>query len=172
MPSKRRRAVLRGRTQQGSSHMGGFVVCATLLPMQTLTIFTDGGARGNPGPAAIGAVLYDADEQELGTVSEYLGEATNNVAEYTAIVRALEHAATVVDDTKAYQVTLKLDSQLAQRQLIGEYKVKDQTLKGYYDQVKALEPEFASIDYVHVPRAENKVADKLVNDALDRTPIT
>ena len=135
--------------------------------MQTLTIFTDGGARGNPGPAAIGAVIYDAKGDELGNLSEYLGEATNNVAEYKAIVRALEHAASILDDSKAYQVTLKLDSQLAQRQLIGEYKVKDATLREYYDQVKTLENEFANIDFIHIPREENKVADKLVNIALD-----
>ena len=135
--------------------------------MQTLTIFTDGGARGNPGPAAIGAVIYDAKGDELGNLSEYLGEATNNVAEYKAIVCALEHAASILDDSKAYQVTLKLDSQLAQRQLIGEYKVKDATLREYYDQVKILENEFASIDFIHIPREENKVADKLVNKALD-----
>jgi ribonuclease HI len=135
--------------------------------MQTLTIFTDGGARGNPGPAGIGAVIYDAEQNELGSLSEYLGKATNNVAEYTAIVRALSHVATLVDDTKAYHVTLKLDSQLAQRQLIGEYKVKDATLREYYDQVKELEAEFASVEYIHVRREENKVADKLVNEALD-----
>lgn len=135
--------------------------------MQTLTIFTDGGARGNPGPAAIGAVIYDAEQNELGSLSEYLGEATNNVAEYTAIVRALTHVATLVDDTKAYRVTLKLDSQLAQRQLIGEYKVKDANLREYYDQVKTLESEFASVEHIHVRREENKVADGLVNKALD-----
>ena len=135
--------------------------------MEKMTIFTDGGARGNPGPAAVGAVMYDAENNELGSLSEYIGEATNNVAEYKAIVRALEHVATIVYDTKAYQVTLKLDSQLCERQLNGAYKVKDQTLKAYYEQVKMLEPEFASIEYVHVKRELNKVADKLVNEALD-----
>lgn len=135
--------------------------------MQTLTIFTDGGARGNPGPAAIGAVLYDAENNELSTLSEYIGEDTNNVAEYTAIVRALTHAASILDDSKAYQVTLKLDSQLAERQLNGVYKVKDQNLKNYYDQAKQLEQEFAGVTYIHVRREENKVADKLVNEALD-----
>jgi len=135
--------------------------------MEKMTIFTDGGARGNPGPAAIGAVAYDAADNEMTTLSEYIGEATNNVAEYAAIVRILEHVATVVPDSKAYQVTLKLDSQLCERQLKGDYKVKDQTLKGYYDQVKVLENEYASVEYVHVKREMNKVADKLVNEALD-----
>lgn len=135
--------------------------------MQTLTVFTDGGARGNPGPAAIGAVAYDAEGNELTNLSEYLGEATNNVAEYTAIVRILEHLGTVLDDTKAYQITLKLDSQLAERQLNGAYKVKDQTLRGYYEQVKELVTQYANVEFVHVRREENKVADKLVNEALD-----
>jgi len=135
--------------------------------MQKLTIFTDGGARGNPGPAAIGVVIYDEQDNEMSTLSESIGIATNNIAEYKAIVRALEHTATIVDDTKAVKITLKLDSQLCQRQLNGEYKVKDATLKIHYGEVKALEQEYASIEYVHVKRELNKVADALVNKALD-----
>lgn len=167
MPPKRQTSSYPRQGTTGRLSAGGFVVCATLSPMQTLTVFTDGGARGNPGPAAIGAVVYDAQGNELTSLSEYLGEATNNVAEYTAIVRILEHLTTVLDDTKAYQVTLKLDSQLAERQLNGAYKVKDQTLKGFYDQAKTLVDQYASVEFIHVRREENKVADKLVNDALD-----
>ena len=135
--------------------------------MQKLTIFTDGGARGNPGPAAIGAVIYDEKDNEMSTVSESIGIATNNIAEYKAIVRALQHTATIVDDTKAVKITLNLDSQLCQRQLNGEYKVKDATLKVHHAEVKVLEQEYASIEYVHVKRELNKVADALVNKALD-----
>ena len=135
--------------------------------MQKLTIFTDGGARGNPGPAGIGAVIYDAEDNEMGSLSEYIGEATNNVAEYKAIVRALEHTATLVDDTKAVKITLKLDSQLCQRQLIGEYKVKDAGLKELFNQAKEQVEHYASVEFVHVKRELNKVADKLVNKALD-----
>ena len=135
--------------------------------MKTLSIFTDGGARGNPGPAAIGAVVYDEAGDELTSISEYIGEATNNAAEYRAIVEILTHVGTVVDDTKAYQVTLCLDSQLAERQLNGAYKVKDATLRQYYDQVKTLVEQYASVEFIHVRREENKVADKLVNKALD-----
>lgn len=135
--------------------------------MQKLTIFTDGGARGNPGPAAIGAVVYDAAGQELATLSACIGETTNNVAEYTAIVQALTKTATLVADPQTYAITLKLDSQLAERQLNGAYKVKDAGLKALYNVVKTLEPTFASVQYLHVPREENKVADKLVNQALD-----
>jgi ribonuclease HI len=135
--------------------------------MQKLTIFTDGGARGNPGPSAIGVVIYDEQDNEMSTVSEAIGIATNNIAEYKAIVRALEHTATIVDDTKAVKITLNLDSQLCQRQLNGEYKVKDATLKIHHAEVKALEQEYASVEYIHVKRELNKVADALVNQALD-----
>lgn len=135
--------------------------------MQHLTIHTDGGARGNPGPAGIGVVVYDEQGKKLTTVSEFLGAATNNVAEYTAIVRALEHVASVVPDTKAVKVTLKLDSQLAERQLNGAYKVKDATLKTYFDKVKTLVDDYAHVDFVHVRRAENKRADELANEAMD-----
>jgi len=135
--------------------------------MQTLLIYTDGGARGNPGPAAIGAVIYDAGGIELATVSETIGDTTNNVAEYTAIVRALEQAAELVPDGKVCAVTLRLDSQLAERQLAGAYRVKDINLRTYYEQVKALEQQFASVTYEHIRRELNKVADGLVNQALD-----
>ncbi len=137
--------------------------------MKEVTIFTDGGARGNPGPAGIGAVIYDAEQNEMGQVSEYIGEETNNVAEYTAIIRALQHLATIVEDTKAIKITLKLDSQLAERQLNGAYKVKDQNLKGLFDQVKELIEQYASVEFIHVKRELNKEADKLVNQALDCT---
>ena len=135
--------------------------------MKEVTIFTDGGARGNPGPAAVGVVVYDEQDNEMTTLSEAIGEATNNIAEYKAIVRALEHVATVVDDSKAVKITLNLDSQLCQRQLNGEYKVKDATLKTLHGEVKLREEQFAAVEYVHVKREFNKVADRLVNQALD-----
>ncbi len=135
--------------------------------MQQITVHTDGGARGNPGPAGIGVAIYDADEKLMGELAEYLGEATNNVAEYAAIVRALQQVATMVNDTKAVQLTIKLDSQLVERQMNGVYKVKDATLKTYFDKAKALLPDFASVTFVHIPRSENKAADKLANQAMD-----
>jgi ribonuclease HI len=135
--------------------------------MQHITVFTDGGARGNPGPAAIGAVFYDAQDNIMSELSECIGDATNNVAEYTAIVRALETLGKLVLDTKALQVTFKLDSQLVQRQMTGEYKVKDETLKEYHEQAKKLIFDFDKVIFIHVPRSENKEADRLVNEALD-----
>lgn len=135
--------------------------------MQKLTIFTDGGARGNPGPAGIGVVIYDEKDNEMSSVSESIGTATNNVAEYKAVVRALEHVATIVDDTKAIKITLKLDSQLVERQLNGAYKVKDAGMKELHAQSKELIEQYSSVEFIHVKRELNKVADKLVNQALD-----
>lgn len=135
--------------------------------MQKLTIFTDGGARGNPGPAGIGVVIYDDKDNEMSSVSESIGTATNNVAEYKAVVRALEHVATIVDDTKAIKITLKLDSQLVERQLNGAYKVKDAGMKELHAEAKELIEQYSSVEFIHVKRELNKVADKLVNQALD-----
>lgn len=135
--------------------------------MQTITIHTDGGARGNPGPAGIGVVFYGEANEELHTISEYIGEATNNVAEYTALVRALEDLPKVVADIAQTDVTVKLDSQLAERQLNGAYKVKDATLKTYFEKVKALAEAVGKVSYVHVRREDNKRADELANEAMD-----
>jgi len=140
---------------------------ATLPTMQKLTIFTDGGARGNPGPAGVGVVIYDESDVEMSSFGEAIGVATNNVAEYKAVVRALEHVASIVDDTKAVKITLKLDSQLVERQLSGAYKVKDAGLKELHGQAKQLIEQYSSVEFIHVKRELNQVADKLVNQALD-----
>ena len=135
--------------------------------MEKVTVFTDGGARGNPGPAAIGVYILDAKGGVVREHGECIGDATNNIAEYQAIVRALEILRTIVSDTKGVDVTLKLDSQLVQRQMLGEYKVKDATLKTYFDTAKTLVTEYNRVDFIHVTRNENKEADRLVNEALD-----
>lgn len=136
--------------------------------MQTIIIHTDGGARGNPGPAGIGVVVTaGTDGSELGTLSEYIGDATNNVAEYTAIVRALEYSKTLVADSKGVQVTLKLDSQLVERQMNGVYKVKDAGLRPLYEAAQQLVRDYASVTFIHIPRTENKAADALANQAMD-----
>lgn len=135
--------------------------------MKKLTIFTDGGARGNPGPAAIGVHILDEQSEVVGEVSETIGETTNNVAEYTAVQRAFEYLKETSEDTKALLLHVKLDSQLVERQLTGAYKIKDTNLKTYADAIKVLETEFSSVTYEHVPRSENKEADRLVNEALD-----
>jgi len=112
-------------------------------------------------------VIYDEQHNEMSALSETIGIATNNVAEYKAVARALEHVASLVDDTKAVKITLNLDSQLVERQLIGAYKVKDATLKLHCAEVQALMEQYSSVEFVHVKRELNQVADKLVNQALD-----
>ncbi len=139
-----------------------------MSPMQNITVHTDGGARGNPGLSGIGVAVFDEKGERMTELAEFIGTATNNVAEYTAIVRALEHIATVVPDTKAVHLTVKLDSELVQRQMNGVYKVKDATLKTYFDKAKTLTNDYASVTFVHMPRSENKSADQLANQAMDK----
>ncbi|MFT5849458.1 MAG: ribonuclease HI [Patiriisocius sp.] len=135
--------------------------------MKKVTVFTDGGARGNPGPSGIGVQILDDQNEVMSELSEFIGEATNNVAEYTAVKRALEHMLTLFEDSKAMQVDFMLDSQLVERQLNGAYKVKDATLKTFVDAIKKLNDEFAAVTFTHVRREENKEADRLANEAMD-----
>lgn len=130
-------------------------------------IYTDGGARGNPGPAGIGVVVYDEHQETIGEVSEYIGEATNNIAEYKALVRALEYVTTLVNDAHACALHIKLDSQLVEKQMTGQYKVKDATLQLLYKRAKALIDEYGQVTFEHIPRSKNAVADALANRAMD-----
>ncbi len=130
-------------------------------------IYTDGGSRGNPGPAAAGAVIYALEDEVegkvLAEVMKFLGEDTNNQAEYTAIVIALEKAA----ELGVKRVELRLDSELATKQLNGEYKVKDHEIAKRFLEVKNLMHQFERVTFTHVRREQNKEADALVNKCLD-----
>ncbi len=132
--------------------------------MTKLIIFSDGGARGNPGPAGIGAVLYDENKKIIAEISEYLGETTNNQAEYRALLAALKKAASL----KAEEVTCYLDSELVVRQLNREYKVKNKDLAPLFLEVYNLSLSFQKITFKHIPREQNSVADSLANEAMDR----
>lgn len=125
-------------------------------------LFSDGGARGNPGPAAIGAVLYQ-DDEELATVSEYIGETTNNQAEYRAILAGVELAI----EKGVKELECFLDSELIVEQLNQRYKVKDKELAKLFVKVWNLTMKFDKISFTHVRRENNKRADQLVNQALD-----
>jgi ribonuclease HI len=127
-----------------------------------VTVNVDGGARGNPGPAAIGVVLR-ADGEVLEEVGETIGEATNNVAEYRALLRGIELAAA----RGASELELIGDSELVVRQVEGRYKVKNAGMKELHEEVKRALREFDSWSIRHVRRAENADADRLVNQALD-----
>ena len=134
--------------------------------VRTIRIFCDGGSRGNPGPAAIGAVVLDASREPprlLTTVSETIGVATNNVAEYTALIRGLEVAA----EHAALRVEVRADSQLLVRQLEGRYRVKNAGLAPLHRRATELLGAYAEVDLQHVRREDNTDADALVNAALD-----
>jgi ribonuclease HI len=131
--------------------------------MSGLIVNVDGGARGNPGPAAIGVVVRDADGAVLEEVGERIGEATNNVAEYRALLRGIELAAT----HGATELELIGDSELIVRQVEGRYKVKNPGMKELHAEVKRALRDFDSWSICHVRRADNADADRLVNQALD-----
>lgn len=128
-----------------------------------VTIYTDGGARGNPGSAGIGVVIKKGTEtvEEFGA---FIGHATNNQAEYSALLAGLERARKHTD-TELHCV---LDSELVVKQLKGEYKVKSDQLKKLVHQVRAQEKHYRKVTYEHTLRAGNKRADELVNEALDQ----
>ena len=129
-------------------------------------IFSDGASRGNPGPAAIGAVIYDETGRELHTVSRRIGRATNNEAEYQAAIAGLEAALAL----GAREVELRVDSELVVRQLDSRYKVRNPRLKRLFGRVKDLQWRFAAFQAHAVPREQNRRADQLANQALDRGP--
>ena len=131
--------------------------------MSKLTVNVDGGARGNPGPAAIGAVVRGPDGEVLEQRGERIGRATNNVAEYRALLLGIELAAA----HGATELELVGDSELIVRQVEGRYKVKDATMKELHGQVKAALDEFDNWSIRHVRREGNADADRLVNQALD-----
>jgi ribonuclease HI len=128
-----------------------------------VTVHVDGGARGNPGPAAIGIVVSGPDGAVLDEVAERIGVATNNVAEYQALLKGIERAAAL----GASRVELINDSELVARQLQGAYKVKHPAMKPLYEQAVAALQGFAGWTIRNVPRAQNARADALVNAALD-----
>jgi ribonuclease HI len=133
--------------------------------MQTLNIFSDGGSRGNPGPAAIGAVIIN-ETQTLKEISECIGVATNNQAEYSAIVAALTWVKENIKDVVGIQCFL--DSQLVVEQLKGNYKMKNEGLKPLFWSVRGLIMDLGGkVSFTHVLREKNKEADRLVNLALD-----
>jgi ribonuclease HI len=132
-------------------------------PTQVIA-YADGASRGNPGPAAIGAVLLDEEGRELHRSARRLGRATNNQAEYRAAIAALEAALGL----GASGVELRVDSELLVRQLSGRYKVRNPRLIPLYKRVLGLRSRFVSFTVRHVSRAENRVADALANQALDQ----
>ena len=128
-----------------------------------LIIYADGGARGNPGPAGIGVVVYDANKKVIKKYKGYIGEKTNNEAEYAAVVEALKKAKVL----GAEELEVFMDSELVARQLNSVYRVKQAHLQALLIEVRNLESNFKKISYKSIPREKNKLADQLVNEAMD-----
>ena len=143
------------------------------MPSDILGIYTDGGARGNPGPAACAFVVYDSDQKIIYSGSSYIGLATNNVAEYHGVLLALEW---IISNTGSFRhitsANFYLDSLLVVNQLKGNYKVKNIELKKLYESFvrksEAISP--ITLKFTHVPRSANSVADELLNQTLDMHP--
>ncbi|MBC8465126.1 MAG: ribonuclease HI family protein [Parcubacteria group bacterium] len=134
-----------------------------------IVMSTDGGARGNPGHAGAGVYITDGAGKKIATVSTYLGEQTNNWAEYQATILGLEKLHALYGDALTdMKVVVRMDSELIVRQLNGIYKVKNANLKEQYAKVQELLGGLKHIDIVHVRREYNKEADALANEAMDR----
>lgn len=131
---------------------------------QTWVTYSDGASRGNPGPASYGALVIDPSGVVLREISEPLGIATNNIAEYRGLIAALEAAL----ELGAKRVEARMDSELLVRQAIGRYRVKNPGLLPLFQQVMSLRNRFEHVVFAHVPRDLNKQADALANQALDR----
>ena len=132
------------------------------IPPQA-TLFADGGSRGNPGPAASGAVLVGPDGEVIDEVGEFLGIATNNVAEWTALCIGLERAI----ERGIGRLAVRMDSELVVKQMRGEYRVKHAALQPLHRRAQSLLRRFEHVDIKHVPRKQNALADSVVNQVLD-----
>ena len=132
----------------------------------TWTIYTDGGSRGNPGPAAYAYVIKRPGQPDIQEMA-YLGQSTNNIAEYTGLVKALEHAQELGGKT----LIVNSDSELMVKQMNGQYKVKNEGLRPLYEQASRLRKRFESVTIKHIYRGQNSQADALCNEAMDnRSP--
>ena len=133
------------------------------MSSEKLQVYTDGGARGNPGPAGIGVVIKDNDKI-VKECSEYIGETTNNQAEYQAIVKGLQEAKKL----GVKELDCFLDSELVVNQLNRKFKIKDQKIGKWFIKIHNLLLGFKKVNFHHIYREENKAADRLVNEAIDR----
>ena len=139
---------------------------------QKIITYTDGGSRGNPGEAALGVVICDENGNIIKSYGERLGIKTNNEAEYAAIVSALKKIKALFgkEKTKKMKVEMRMDSELAMKQLTGQYKIENERIIPLFVAVWNLKIDFANVTFSHVPREKNKEADKMVNEALDNEP--
>ncbi len=138
--------------------------------MKKITIYTDGGSRGNPGRAAIGVVFCNEKGQIIKKYGEYLGDnLTNNEAEYSAVIFALKKFKALFGKAIAEtsDVEIRADSELVVKQLNGEYKLENEKIQKFFIEIWNLKIDFKSVKFRHIPREKNREADRLVNEALD-----
>lgn len=137
--------------------------------MEKIICYTDGGARGNPGPAGVGVYITDEAGKVIAQVKQAIGNSTNNFAEYNAVMLGLQTLkAKYGSKAKKMQFELRLDSELVKKQLNGEYQIKEPGLVPMFIEIHNLRvSSFPNLTLTHVPRAQNKEADRLVNEALD-----
>jgi ribonuclease HI len=134
-------------------------------------IYTDGGSRGNPGIAGAGAYITSKDGTHIKSVSKSLGETTNNEAEYRAVILGLASIKNKLgkDSVKELPIEVRMDSELVCKQLNGQYQVKEERLYQYFIQIHNMRvSEMKNVSFTHIPREQNKEADKLANDAMDK----
>ena len=131
--------------------------------LKSIEIFVDGASRGNPGPSGIGIVFFDDKKNIVKKLFKFIGNTTNNIAEYTALIYGLQEA--LID--RYENITVRSDSELMTKQLRGEYRVKNENLRPYYEQFLHLSRGFNKIEVVTIDRKDNDVADKLANKAVD-----
>jgi ribonuclease HI len=136
--------------------------------MKTI-IYTDGGSRGNPGPAAIGVIFTDEKGKVIKEYGQKIGRATNNEAEYEAVIFALQKAKLLFGGkrVKAMEVEVRMDSEFVVKQLNGQYKILDRNIEQLFLKTWNLKIDFGKVVFKYIPRSENREADKLVNRALD-----
>ena len=132
--------------------------------MSKLIIYTDGGSRGNPGPAGFGVIIYDEHNKVVAEISEFIGVTTNNQAEYKAILAGIKKAVAL----GATEAQFYMDSELAVKQLNREYKVKNKDIAPIFLAIYNLTLEFKKITFTHIRREKNTEADRLANEAMDR----
>lgn len=138
--------------------------------MEKIIIYTDGGARGNPGPAAVGVAICDEKGKMVKEYSEFLGERqTNNEAEYQAVIFALKKVKALYgkDKAKSVDIEIRADSELLVKQLNGQYKISEPRIQSLFIEVWNLQVELGKLKFVNIPREQNKEADRLVNEVLD-----
>lgn len=142
-----------------------------LFDTSKIIVYTDGGARDNPGPAAIGVIIENPSTllraREYG---EYIGEKTNNQAEYEAVIFALKKVKQLIGKAKAKkaEIEARMDSELVVKQLNGEYKIKETDLQPLFVKIWNLRMDFGKVSFIHIPREQNRRADRIVNEVLDK----